>query len=87
MGFAESLSGVEMVDLEDDCFVCGQKLTLPFVYWDGSLRGLSFHGNCAARLAGGLARDAQEILSGLEAPTRLEEWSSGRVFSGSKRRR
>lgn len=62
-GMAEPLSGVECVELEDDCWYCRQKLTTPYVYWNNE-RSLSLHAACAARLAAGLAQDAQEILSG-----------------------
>jgi hypothetical protein len=41
MGLAEALSNVEMADIEDDCFVCGQKLATPYVCQHGPARFLA----------------------------------------------
>ncbi len=57
MGWAESLNQMELCDIVDDCFLCGQKLTTPYVYWHGWLKGLSLHPRCAMELGFGLVQD------------------------------
>jgi hypothetical protein len=64
MGLAEPLSRVECNEIHDDCLVCGQKLTTPYVYWQVHHMAMSLHPKCAAKLALGLAQDAQDALEG-----------------------
>ena len=63
-GLAKPLSGLELCHIEDDCFVCGNKLTTPYVYWDGATKGLSLCRICGPRLALGLAEDSHELATG-----------------------
>lgn len=64
MGLTEPLSRVECNEIHDDCHACGQKLTTPYVYWQLHDTVMSLHPNCAAKLALGLAQDAQDALEG-----------------------
>jgi hypothetical protein len=75
-GLAEPLNGLELCQIEDDCFVCGRKLTAPYVYWDGCNKGISLCQTCAPRLALGLAEDAYELASALrsKAKTDATDW-------------
>ena len=75
-GLAEPMNEVECVDIVDECFHCGQKLSTPYVYWQGALHSLSLHPKCATDLALGLIQDSCEIATG--SPTKSErdavEW-------------
>ena len=71
-GLAEPLNGLELCHIEDECFVCGNKLTTPYVYWDGSKKGLSLCRTCAPRLALGLAEDAHELSTGQRSGTKTD---------------
>ena len=75
-GLAEPLNGLELCHIEDDCFVCGRKLTTPYVYWDGCNKGISICQSCAPRLALGLAEDAYELATGQRsaAPIDVTDW-------------
>ena len=54
-GLAEPLNGLELCHIEDDCYLCGNKLMTPYVYWHCGDKGLSLGGICAppARLGTG----------------------------------
>jgi hypothetical protein len=63
-GFAEEQSRVECLEIKDECFNCGEKLTTPYVYWQGATANLSLHTKCASQLASGLSQDAFESAKG-----------------------
>lgn len=63
-GMAEPYNNVDCLELVDECFKCGEKLTTPFVYWNGGTGSLSMHPYCAADLAHGLAQDAFAVSKG-----------------------
>ena len=48
----------------DDCFHCGEKITTPYLYWQGAPKGVSLHQNCALKVALGLIQDAHERTKG-----------------------
>lgn len=62
-GMADQLSRVECLEIVDECFNCGEKLTTPYIYWQGATGNLSLHAKCAADLALGVTKDAFEIHS------------------------
>ena len=64
LGLADMASQVELHDIVDECFKCGEMLTTPYIYWHGAGRGLSLHPKCAAALALGLAQDMHEFDTG-----------------------
>lgn len=58
----------EGMDVNDLCFLCGEKLTFPYVYWNGShgdikgqAKGISLHAGCARHLAVAITKDAVRI--------------------------
>lgn len=52
-------------DFDDNCFHCGKKLSVPFVYWLGhDHKSLCLHPHCAAKLGGALLRDFHEMAFG-----------------------
>jgi hypothetical protein len=66
MQLAEYSSPSDAMLIDDDCFVCGEKLTLPYVYWHGSGgdnkgKSISLHHQCARHLAKGITQDADAI--------------------------
>jgi hypothetical protein len=63
-GFAEPVNKMECREVHDDCMYCGEKLTTPYVYWNCAEGAISLHAKCAAKLAIGLAQDAQEVIGG-----------------------
>ena len=63
MGYGEEFSRCESMHIDSLCFDCGEVLIAPYVYWHGSDKGISLHQKCASRLAKGILRDADEILS------------------------
>ena len=69
MGVDEPLNRVECLDVVDECFKCGEKLTTPYIYWNMAKGGVSLHPRCAARLALGLVQDACELAKGKRADT------------------
>ncbi len=71
-GLAEPLNGLELCHLEDECYLCGNKLTTPYVYWHCGDKGLSLCGICAPRLALGLAEDSQELRTGKRCIANIE---------------
>ena len=60
-GLAEPMNEVECMNIVDECFHCGQKLSTPYVYWQGALQSLSLHPKCATDLALGLIQDSYEL--------------------------
>lgn len=66
-GMADTMNGVECMEIVDECFSCGKKLTTPYVYWQGLPHALSLHPQCAARLALGLAQDGYHAARGATA--------------------
>jgi hypothetical protein len=66
MGMGGSISSADAMDVQDDCFVCGNKLGFPYIYWHGSgddrcAKGISLHPACAVSFSKGILRDAAEI--------------------------
>lgn len=49
------------MDLDDDCFYCGGKLAVPYVYWMCVARGISLHGKCAKSLSEKLHNDWKDF--------------------------
>jgi hypothetical protein len=66
-GMADMLNRVECLEIVDECFYCGGKLTTPYIYWNGAVGALSLHPACAARLALGLTQDAYGVAKGAKA--------------------
>ena len=69
-GMGNSYSTSELMEVNDLCFGCGEKLLLPYVYWNGShgdikgeRKGISLHADCAKHLARGITKDALKIES------------------------
>lgn len=60
-GLADPYSRVECLEIVDECFNCGEKLTTPYVYWQGATGNLSLHPKCAAKLALCLGKDSFSI--------------------------
>ena len=61
-----SFTDADAMVLADTCLMCGEKLLLPYIYWngcgdDGNAIGISLHEKCARRLAKAITRDADEI--------------------------
>lgn len=54
----------EIFDLSDNCFHCGEQLTIPFVYWHRGTESICLHFDCAGRLGGGMFRDFLESRDG-----------------------
>src|SRR5258708_7625801 len=52
------------------CFLCGEKLTIPFVFWAGSVE-IGLHIECAAHFSAALKRDVIEHRCGRE---RAQRW-------------
>lgn len=81
-GMADPLSRVECLEIVDECFNCGEKLTTPYIYWQGATGNLSLHAKCAATLALGVTKDAFQIISSrapsgdLEAATALPQFAN-----------
>lgn len=69
LGMADTMNGVECMEIVDDCFYCGKKLTTPYVYWQGAPQSISLHTQCAARLALGLAQDGYQAANGHKPET------------------
>ena len=63
-GMADPLSRVECLEIVDECFNSGEKLTTPYIYWQGATANLSLHAKCAGDLAKGLLKD----VGGIEPP-------------------
>lgn len=62
-------------DLHDDCFYCGQRITIPCVYWHGDYhKGRAstacFHAECVEGFAKAITRDAVEIFTRLKEDER-----------------
>lgn len=83
-GWADSLNGMEMCDVVDDCFHCGQKLGTPYVYWHGWTGSVSLHPRCAMRMAFGMAQDAFQSVKGSRATTEMEVAKWVELFVGRK---
>ena len=66
-GYGEAWSWTEFEEMEDDCVLCGKKLSVPFVFWRGMTKNLHLHLECAGLLGGALMRDAIESKSGKQA--------------------
>lgn len=58
---ADPLSRVECLEIVDDCFNCGEKLTTPHIYWQGATANPSLHAKCARDLAAGLEKEARDV--------------------------
>ena len=71
-GMADPLSRVECLEIVDEC---GEKLTTPYIYWQGATGNLSLHAKCAAKLALGLSQDAFQNAHGAGAKPQKEEVS------------
>ena len=71
-GMADPLSRVECLEIVDECFNCGEKLTTPYIYWQGATGNLSLHAKCAAKLALGLSQDAFQNAHGAGAKPQKE---------------
>jgi len=75
-GMGEPTNSVECLEIVDECFKCGGKLTTPYVYWNGAAGSISLHPACAARLSLGLAQDSHELAAGTRCKIAAEaaEW-------------
>jgi hypothetical protein len=67
----EGWSWTQVFAFDDVCLMCGEKLTVPFVFWHGVGKELSLHPKCAALLGGALMRDYLEMIQG---KTEADEW-------------
>ena len=66
-GLAEPMNEMECMDIVDECFHCGRKLSTPYVYWQGALQSLSLHPKCAIEMALGFVQDGYEATKGHRA--------------------
>ena len=67
LGLAATRNNVECLEIVDECFHCGEKLTTPYIYWQGDPRSISLHPKCAMKLALGLVQDTHEAANGKRA--------------------
>ena len=63
-GMGEPTNSAECLEIVDECFKCGGKLTTPYVYWNGAAGSISLHPACATKLSLGLAQDSHELATG-----------------------
>jgi hypothetical protein len=70
-GFGEAWTWTQYSEMDDDCFLCGNKLTTPFVFWRGMTKTLCLHPQCAGHLGGALTRDWMETRDG---KVRADKW-------------
>jgi hypothetical protein len=84
MGMAPSLNRVEMLEIVDECFHCGEKLTTPYVYWQGDPKGLSVHTQCAMKMALGLLQDVYESSKGQRAESERDAAKWLDLFASKK---
>ena len=70
-----------------NCFICGERLTVPFVFWAGCSR-IGLHSGCAFHLANGLLRDVNEMTIGKPEADRIHQQteSAYRSLVGEYRR-
>jgi len=66
LGMGGSYTAADAMELQDDCFYCGQKLKIPYIYWHGTSdknqsKRISLHRECAYRFSKGILRDADKI--------------------------
>jgi hypothetical protein len=54
----------------DDCFFCGEKLAIPFIFWAGK-QSIGIHVECAAHFSVALKRDVVEHKLGRD---RAQQW-------------
>ena len=66
-GAPERTTWTHHVNFDDDCLLCGEKLSVPFVFWSGCGKDICLHPRCAALLGGALMRDFLETRDGKEA--------------------
>lgn len=59
--------------VDDNCFRCGQKLAVPFVFWKGPT-DLCLCASCAGFMGAALMRDSIELISD---KARADEWLKG----------
>ena len=52
----------EARDFDEECFLCGEKLALLFVFWQGYGKSICLHGGCAGEFAQKLLRDHRDFL-------------------------
>lgn len=83
-GMADTMNGVECMEIVDECFYCGKKLTTPYVYWQGMPQSISLHQQCAARLALGLAQDGYAAAKGAKPETERDAAKWLETFAGKK---
>jgi hypothetical protein len=83
-GMADTMNGVECMEIVDDGFSCGKKLTTPYVYWQGLPHGLSLHPHCATRLALGLAQDGYQAARGQRPETERDAAKWLDLFASKK---
>lgn len=54
----------EAYEIHDNCFLCGKRLTVPFVYWHGDYHkdgptSICLHPECVGKLCRGLLADLE----------------------------
>ena len=75
----------QWVPLPTSCFLCGDKLTIPFIFWSGQGCDIGLHVKCAAKLSVALQRDVMEHLGGRDAAQRWYAQAKPKAIQGAGR--
>ena len=70
---AKATSWPSWHEMDDDCFACGEKLSIPFIYWAGAGKQICLHCKCAGELGAALMRDHLETIQDKES---ADNWYS-----------
>ena len=59
-GLGKEASWADHMFIDSKCFICEQVLEIPYIYWDGLGKGISFHPQCGQRFIAGIYRDIEK---------------------------
>jgi hypothetical protein len=79
-GYGEAWTWTHHEEMDDDCLLCGQKLSVPFVFWRGMTKTLHLHQDCAGRLGGALMRDCLDNRNGKDAADKWWKQLKAQLF-------
>ena len=60
LGLGEEASWADDMHIDSKCFICGQVLETPYIYWFGLGKGISFHPKCGQTFIAGISRDIEK---------------------------